>query len=414
MIIEEDQQSITTNAFTNDNYKENYGNNNNLNEEYYRENLINNVEINSNNNNVNIDTDTVIEEDLTKENNIVTGSESFNNKQKYNEYTNYKYKSFIVCSDKEKTVQYELQTRSDIRKALEIDKKKLIIFNIDGNVEVNQALKFLDGEILTKKMYSNYYLTGMYIYNEEKDSEYNFANKKETVITLVTSKLAGMEISNSLVIEEQRPQDSNYISENSMTEFSQVLNFSIENKANFLISAFSSLKGPLMSYSTLDKNLNNLLITANIPIILLKEYKEKKSDKSSKKKGFSWFVLLDHSYINCFKAFTTFAELIDKEKDSIYAFGAYPSFITFDVYHKQFTEFCEHKGFKNYSYESESNVKSVSKLVLEKINYENANYDYLVFYNNCDRHFSQKSNSESWKLVKKTQANLCFINNLVV
>jgi hypothetical protein len=151
-------------------------------------------------------------------------------------------------------------------------------------------------------------------------------------------------------------------------------------------------------------NCKSLLGKCKLPTIVMKEFGIR---KEKKRKGYNWFILLDHSYINCFKAFITFANLIDKKNDFVYAFGSYPSYITFDVYQKQFTEYCEENNILNYSYESDSYVKRVSNVILEKINYSTTHFDYLVFYNNID-----EDNSESLKILTKTQANICFINNI--
>ena len=107
--------------------------------------------------------------------------------------------------------------------------------------------------------------------------------------------------------------------------------------------------------------------------------------------------------------------MIDKENDFIYGFGSYPSYITFDVYKKQFSEFCEENGFLNYAYESDSYVKKISNVVLDKVNYSNTHYDFVILYNNIDRHsrdMQSSGTSESLKIVKKAQANVCFINNI--
>lgn len=344
-------------------------------------------------------------------------------KEEYQAFINYHFETFLVKFDQEKKENFltAIEDRSKVRKQLEINpKKRLLVLYVDGNKDSETLLKHLDTEIIAKGSSCNYFLLANYIYDADKDNDYNFANKKDTVLTVYSAKLTGLILANEFVIEQKRPFEKMFMNDYEGTEFNQVFSLATSNKASFLVSSFNSLKGPLGANSVLDKNLHNLLLSSKVPVMLFKEFYQRESSSNSSNKdksrkgGFNWFVLLDNTYINCFKALTTFAEFIDKDRDYIHAFGAYPSYITYDVFQKQFTEFCQYNNFKNYSYESGSYVKSVADLVFEKVNYEPNNFDFLVFYNNSERHFVKKEDSESWKILKKTQANICFINNLFI
>jgi len=321
----------------------------------------------------------------------------------------------LLSNSKEELISTSTGYDSDDEEKLK-NHVKSIILNIDGNENSHKALNLLTTKILTPSLYSKFQVIGSYIYDEKNDGNYNFANRKDTVIEVNTTRLTATEVKNIFVIEEKRELDPEFIRDKDATEFNQTVSLAHDNKADYLVSAYTSLKGPLGSNKVQDENLDNLLLTSSIPVMLLKEFHGRfDTVKGQKRRGYRWFILLDHSYINCFKAFTAFSEFIDKKNDHVHAYGAYPSYITYDVYQKQFTEYCQHYGFLSYSYESEAYVKKVSKVVLDKVNYESEEgYDYIVFYNNCDRHFAQKQDSESWKILKKTHANICFINNLCV
>lgn len=284
----------------------------------------------------------------------------------------------------------------------EANKKKklnkcLISVYITGGESAEKTLKIASQELF--KSPSLFSFLGIYVYDEENKSAYNYANCKETVLENFSTRLLNIE------------NEKNFIMDMKITEtgFEEALYLATGNKSAFFTIGYDSLKGPFGKNSDQLLNSKCLLSKAKIPVIVMKEFKLR---KELKKKGYNWFILLDHSYINCFKAFTVFSELIDKENDFVYAFGSYPSYITFDVYQKQFTEFCEEKGIRNYSYESDSYVKKVSNVVFEKINYGSTHFDFMVFYNNIDRFHKDGDNAESLKIMTKTAANLCFINNI--
>lgn len=433
-MLQEDSKSITTNAFTNfkdedrhnfaqqntitviNNANDEYNNQEDLNKDYQ-----NNEDVDLLRNNLSIPEQKEEGNGDEKDNNLqIQESESEGNvanktvKEDYKKYLDYKYQTDLVsfCKDKKEDIFIQIESRKNLREELAIHNDKRIIFvNINGNEDTLNTINIINSNYLrNKQKVDKYFIIGNYIYNTPENKDYNFSNQKKSVISLYSSKIYGLESSSAFIIEEKKLHGEEFSSPYEGTEFSQVMSMAYENNARFLITSYNSLKGPFMAYNVLHKNLHNLLLSSRVPNIILKEFVDRKDNKKNVG-GYNWFILFDHSYINCFKAFTTFVDLIDKEKDHVFGFAAYPSFITYDIYEKQFNEYCQHHGFKKYSYESQSYVKSVASVLMEKVNYESSFYDYLVFYNNCDRHAVKKEDSESWKIVNKIQANICFINN---
>lgn len=278
-------------------------------------------------------------------------------------------------------------------------KGKLVSFLVSGDTSSESGFNLITQEYF--KDASTFQILGIYICDEKNNINFNFANAKKTVLSLYSSKFIGTEHINNFIYDLKVTE----------TGFDEALYLATGNKSDFFAIGYNSLKGPTGYNKYQELNLDILLSRSAIPIILMKENVARKAKKN---KGYNWFILFDHSYINCFKAFVTFAELIDKENDFVFGFGSYPSYITFDVYQKQFIEYCEENGIQNYAYESDSYVKKVSDATLERVNYSTTHYDFLVFYNNVDRHIKDKENSQSQRLLRKAQANICFINNIYI
>lgn len=282
---------------------------------------------------------------------------------------------------------------------LENPKGKLVSFLVSGNQSSESSFNLITQEYFRDA--SCFQILGIYICDEKNNSNFNYANAKETVLSLYSSKFIGTEHLNNFIYDLKVTESG----------FDEALYLATGNKSDFFAIGYDSLKGPTGYNKYQEMNIDILLSRSAIPIMLIKENTPRKAKKN---KGYNWFILFDHSYINCFKAFITFSELIDKENDFVFGFGSYPSYITFDVYQKQFIEFCEENGIQNYAYESDSYVKKVSEAALERVNYSTTHYDFIVFYNNADRHSKDKENSQSLRILRKAQANVCFINNIYI
>lgn len=278
---------------------------------------------------------------------------------------------------------------------------KLITYLVSGSPNGIKALKILGNSLISLNP-SNYKILAIYIEDNSESTKLklNFNNIKENVLESFSTTLNTIPSYANLIVDTKCTQ----------TGYEEYNYLSLANKSSFNVLCLDSLKGPLLRSIYLTKTKDFLLSNSKIPNILLKEY----NIRGSKNKGYNWFILLDHTYINSFKAFITFSEFIDKNNDFIYAFGSYPSYITYDVLQKQFIEYCEDNNYKNYAYESESYVKNISKKVIEKVNFESTYFDFVVFYNNSDKYKAEKENNEYYKIVDKVCANLCFINNLYI
>lgn len=279
----------------------------------------------------------------------------------------------------------------------------IVSIYINGDMSSTNTYNILSKEFF-ELISTNKRLTclGIYIYDKANESQFNYSHTYETVISNFTTLLLTTPFKSNFLV------DSSKITETGLEES---LFLAQGNKSSIICFGYNSLKGAFGINKQQQNNIDILLTKASIPFILFKEFNLRKDNKT---RGYNWFILFDHSYINCFKSLLAFSNLIDKENDYVYGYGAYPSYITFDVYKKKFLEYCQEQGFHNYSYESEGYVKKTSQIVIEKVNYGSTRFDYLVMYNNVDRHIRdvQSNMSESFIIINKISANICVYNNL--
>lgn len=271
----------------------------------------------------------------------------------------------------------------------------LICLNIDGHKQSELSIK-LSTELFD---YLSSKLLAIYISNEKIDNTLNYANKMENVIELNLSRFSNIPFASHFIVEDK------YLDE----FIGQSLELARLNQADYFITGYNSLKGPLFSSKALSRNLWYLLSHCTIPTIICKEFQQRKKKKSG---GYSWLVIFDDTYVNCFKAFTVFSKLINPTLDTVHGYGIFPSFITYDNYKRNFSEFCDLHSFNDYSYESETHVKDVANLIIDKVNHGVQYYDFVVMYNNINRYMSQGESSVSERIIRRSMANICFINSI--
>ena len=270
-----------------------------------------------------------------------------------------------------------------------------VMLNIDGSDNSYKSLKVVGGEFyksLTLK------LGLMYVYNTAENSEYNFANQKETVIDNFISKLVQQNIRAEFYMEDLF-SEQHYIE--------QVYFRAIEANSHYLMTGYHALKGPLCKNSSQRAGIHYLLSKVKLPFIL---FKEGNTRLEKKNKGYNWLFVFDHNYINSFKIFKYFSLFIDREKDNVYGYGLYPSYIPFDNFGKEFLESCNNMGIKHFSYEAEPYVKKISENVCEKVNFGVLSFDFVVFYNNFEKYRITEENSESLKIIQKCKSSICVLN----
>jgi len=229
------------------------------------------------------------------------------------------------------------------------------------------------------------------------DEFYNYQNKKETVISTYKDKILPIENQAFFHYEDR-------ISEVHVLE--QVMRISAQYKANFLFVGLFGIKGPRSDKKELTKGVNYLLGNAKMPVVLIQEnvmklYKEKKSLK--------WLFVFDRQYSYCKKIMNTFFPLVNKD-DLVYGLTLLPPTIYFDDVEKEFNEEVSSSDFTNVKYEKiQYDTNSYAKELVTRINFGEILFDFVVFYNNNDKYKIHGENSDSYYIVSRSKANLCFV-----
>lgn len=283
----------------------------------------------------------------------------------------------------------------------------LFCLSVDGSEHSEFAFQFLESEVFNfidgnhVKIPNKYKLLITHIYNSEMDDIYNYRNKKETIIdkynTLMMNKF---HIERTVFYTEDRDKECVHALE-------QVNKVAYKARANFLFCGYYGIKGPRGDNKELSRGVDFLLGNSRIPTVIIKEKASRKI-----KGGFKWLFAFDRISSNCFRTFNSFLPLIDFKRDYIYGFTLLPHYVNFDDVKKDFMTKMDEYGVdpERYSYEQVEYSKSSANLITDKINFGEIIFDFLVYYNNPEKHKSEGPNSEAANIVKRSNCNICFYN----
>lgn len=237
-----------------------------------------------------------------------------------------------------------------------------------------------------------------HIYNSAMDDMYNFQNKKDTVIEKYSQILLNYSEEKFKFITEDKSSKIHALE--------QILNIGKEYNIKFLVTGYYGIKGQRGSNIELTKGVDYLLEVSKVPTILMKF---KTSREASKEKRFRWLFIFDKQYFNCFSTFHTFLPLISKS-DYIYGLGLMPTYINYDDIKGQFEVHCKKNKINDHEYESYIYCNMPTKYVLDKINFQNNNFDFVVFYNNPSKYRNDPESVDFMEIIKKAGSNICFLN----
>lgn len=238
-----------------------------------------------------------------------------------------------------------------------------------------------------------------YIFNDKLDYLYNYSNKKETILQAYTDRLAPYE-SQSLFYYEDKTDSSHTLE--------QVCKISSFYKSDYLFIGYGGIKGPRGDNNELNNGINYLLSFSKTPVLLIQENLVALRREKNK---FNWLFIFDRQYSSCTNIMKPFFKLVDPEKDKVYGYTLLPSHITIDDVESIFKKECEMMKFKNIFYENFTyETVSYAKETVEKINFGNIDYNFVVFYNNSEKYRAVGEKSDSFLYLMKCKSSLCFVN----
>jgi hypothetical protein len=272
------------------------------------------------------------------------------------------------------------------------NEKVLFTLSLDGSQSTSDSFEWINK---TRNINDSNLLSVYVFYKKYKDIM-NFSNKQENVLAKY-SALSYNNYDNSKILLVDKEKKNHHLY--------QVHKIAMENKSKFIVCGYQGLKGPRGDNKQLDTAIDLILGYVRLPIIIIKEGILKQN-----KKGNNWLFLFDRQYLGSFKTINYFADLIDKENDSVNALVLMPHWVYYEDVKDQCVDVFNKKGIFNINYEVIEYDKNPSKTITDKINFGEINYDFLVFYNNLTKYTSEKELSESYKLLYKTNTNICILN----
>ncbi len=268
--------------------------------------------------------------------------------------------------------------------------------SVDGSVHSEIAYDIVSEDYIKNETDK---LIIVHIYNSEMDEYYNFRNKKDTINDKYSTKILKVDRSKVLFLKEDRVSK--------LHALEQVNRIAANHMCSYLISGYYGIKGPKGDNKELTKGVDYLLSFSKIPTVIIKENILRKNKPNGQIK---WLFVFDRAYMNCYSIFNRFLPLINREKDYVFGFTMLPDWINFDDIKKNFQLDMEICKIKNFDYEYVEYKKNPSELVKEKVNFGEILYDYIVFYNNPEKHRNEGKLSDIFNIVTKCASNVCFIN----
>ncbi len=297
-----------------------------------------------------------------------------------------------------KSVQKVSTSIANSRLFVKGDGEILFCVSVDGSIHSDFSF-----DLVTENyMFPYTKLLCIHVFNSKIDSILNYSNKKTTILEKYANKI------------EKFKKQSHFVTEDRMSKthaLEQAARLAESYLANYLVCGWQGMKGPRGDNKEQIIGHEYLLSSSKTPVMIVRE-----ETLRSKKEGekLKWLVVLDKQFTYTNRCFTTFTPLIDPEKDIVHGLGFYPySTIGTDTLEEQFLGTVKKFGIKNFEYEALSygGKKLLFNYVIEKLNFGNVNYDFVLIYNNSGKFKSEPEQNDASNIIKGTTTNVCFVNN---
>jgi len=280
---------------------------------------------------------------------------------------------------------------------LKNDQEILFCISVDGSKHSDYAF-----DMITENFWwPNTKLLCLYVFYSKIDFALNYSNKKATVLEKYATKMERFKKQTHFVTEDKTSK---------IHALEQAAKLAENYQANFLVCGYQGLKGPRGDNKEQVVGHDYLLASSRTPVMVIKEETNRELKKG---KAFKWLIIMDKAYNYPMKAFTTFLPLIEPELDIVDGIGFYPnSRVDGDELKDQFETLIKKNHITNSTYEAipYGGKKLLYQWAIEKINFGQVIYDFVVLYNNSSRFKSDPDNNDASQIIKGTQTNVFFVN----
>ena len=287
------------------------------------------------------------------------------------------------------------------------EKERIICLAADGSETSKQAF-----EIFTKEFMPNIENTMLilpYIYNELKDSKYNWRYQKRNVLEYFQAAINASKLKKDefFIMQERNIQVPQ--------EIDQIYNIATKNSSEYFVVGYNGLKGPTLLPANIQKGLDFLLSESKMPVFLMKD----KLLRGEKNEGYDWLLIMDRvdSPTDCLLPFDYFLPFMDVKRDCIHGLTLLPQIVSKDDMEEKFYEKMKNAGFNlddQIGYEIHNYMSNQAEYLAEYVNHSTLMYfDFIIFYNNPSRYNIQRKNCEVFKMLERVNANMCWVNGYI-
>jgi hypothetical protein len=287
------------------------------------------------------------------------------------------------------------------------EKERIVCLAADGSETSKQAFEIFTKEFLLH--IDNSMLILPYIYNELKDSKYNWRYQKRNVLEYFQAAINASKLKKDefFIMQERNIQVPQ--------EIEQIYNIAEKNSAEYFAVGYNGLKGPTLLPANIQKGLHFLLSESKMPTFLMKD----KLLRGEKNEGYDWLFVMDRvdSEADCLLPFDYFLPFMDTKRDCVHGLTLLPQIVGKDDMEQKFFEKMKNAGFnveEQIGYEIHNYMNNQAEYLAEYVNHSTLMYfDFIIFYNNPSRYSIQKSNSEVFKMLERVNANMCWVNGYI-
>jgi len=278
--------------------------------------------------------------------------------------------------------------------------------NVAGSSDTDYAF-----DLVTKRVANlnetNKFIFGYISPTLEEDKSNNYRNKKDIVLGNYLNNMRSLDIDRFFFFNEEKNTKKYSHPIQQIEALCQ--NYSVQ----YMLTGFSSLKGPKGDNKFLEKALGIMLKNQRTPFIIMKENVYQKPESSLE--GFNWLFVFDKINVSCFNIVKKFSPLIDLNKDRVHGYTLLPNSQINDEIQPLFMKEFGNKSNLNVEYEMQRYDSDAYVYANKKVNFGNTHYDFIVLYNNiCYSDFTkanvEKQMISNMHIILGASSNICVMN----
>lgn len=294
-------------------------------------------------------------------------------------------------------INFEVKKKYSKKFSLKDANYRTFTVSIDGSDTSEFAFDLVEENFLTPLDH----VWALYIYNSQKNSKFNYKNKKEIIEPKYTDKIDILKNENIKFLSQDRT------SENHPLE--QTHELAINKNSNYLVCGFTGMKGPRGDDQELSKGVDYLLRNSKIPFIMIKD----KTLRAERKGGiYRWLCIIDNQLSNADSAFNKFLPLIETDKDELVVMSMFNYEGERNHFEDIVKETIKEHNIKNFEYENVIIDKDLTfaKTINKRVNFDQHPFDFVILLNNTAIYQKEMEKNRDLSIILHSKSNICVLN----